>query len=466
MTGTKMLCTIGPATDDPKILTRLVAAGMDCARMNFSHGQHADHARRFKKLQQEARKQNKTIATLLDLTGPKLRVGTFKDGAIDLIEKEKVKLTVKPITGRPGLIPVNYSKLAKEVKTGDNVLLDDGLIQLSVLAHDEETITCRVIVGGQLKNRKGINLPGVAISQPALTKKDFRDLSFGLQLGVDYVALSFVRSPQEVIQLKKEIARQGYRVPVVAKIEKPEAIPLLEEIIQSADGIMIARGDLGVEMNPEQVPILQKKMIALANRHGRFVITATQMLQSMMDNPSPTRAEASDVANAIFDGTDAVMLSGETAAGHYPVQAALMMKRIITSAETTRDYYRLNSVVELNTTEDHVVASAVTLAEKVAARALVVYTKSGHTAKLVSRQRPEVPIVVLAHSRRVVRELSLWWGMDCLLISHRPAVESIVAATDLVLRKYKKVKKNDSVVILASAPKETVVNLIKVHIIQ
>lgn len=465
MLRTKMLFTIGPATDKPGILRSLMEAGMNCARFNFSHGEHREHAQRFKQLKQEAKRLNKPIAALVDLTGPKLRVGRFKEGAIELKNNGKATLTTRDVIGEPGLIPVSYSKLAREVKKGDMVLLDDGLIHLEVMAGSTTEISCKVLVGGTLQDRKGINLPGVNISIPALTPKDINDLEFGLKLGVDFIALSFVRKAEEIIKLKKIIKQQGYQIPVIAKIEKPEAIPALNEIIKAADGLMIARGDLGVEMSPEKVPILQKHIIGLANRHGRLVITATQMLQSMMANPTPTRAEASDVANAIFDGTDAVMLSGETAAGAYPKQAANMMKKIVNEAENSPEYNRITTAVDLNTPEDYVVATGVDLAEKVNANALVVYTRSGHTARLVSRQRPQVPIIVLAHDVRIQRRLSLWWGMDCLLVKNSPAIEAVVKEAETNLLKKRKIKPGNTIVVLAGSLGETKVNFIKLHVI-
>jgi len=334
MPKTKLLFTLGPATDRPGVLRALLAAGMNGARLNFSHGTQAEHARRFHHLHAEARRIGSAVSTLLDLSGPKLRVGTFPQGKLELTAGARVR--VVPGGGHSPCadeIPISYARLAHDVRPGGRILLDDGLMELKVLRLRGQVIECEVVTGGLLLDHKGFNVPEAALSVPALTPKDLDDLRFGLKLGVDMVALSFVRHPAEIRRLKQLVEKSGSHALVIAKLEKPQAIDHLEEIILAADGVMVARGDLGVEMSPEQVPLLQKQIIALANRHNRLVITATQMLQSMMENPTPTRAEASDVANAIFDGSDAVMLSGETASGKYPVEAARMMARIAVEAE-------------------------------------------------------------------------------------------------------------------------------------
>jgi len=466
MQRTKMIFTLGPATDRPGVLRKLIQAGMNCARLNFSHGTHEEHARRFKKLKAESRRLGKQVAILMDLAGPKLRVGCFQKGEIQLAQQSEVRITPRKIQGVPGLIPITYPTLAREIRPHDLILLDDGLIRLRVLKKMKQDIICRVEVGGVLRDRKGMNLPSTAVKVPALTSKDRKDLDFGLQLGVDYVALSFVRQAEEMNTLRRLVRTAGSTAGIIAKIEKPQAIPHLEAIIQASDGIMIARGDLGVEMSPEQVPVLQKRIITLANHYGRFVITATQMLQSMMDTPTPTRAEATDVANAIFDGTDALMLSGETAAGLYPVQAAGMMSRIALNAEQAPEYNRLSLQPAMNSREDQVVAAGVDLAEKLKARALVVFTHSGSTARLVSRQRPLVPVIALAHSADVQRKLQLNWGIKSLLIRSRPAIEAVVEKAEKFLIACKCVCPGDTIVILASSPKGTKTNFIKIHIVR
>ncbi|MCK5243035.1 pyruvate kinase, partial [bacterium] len=397
------------------------------------------------------------------------------------------------VKGHEGLIPITYKNLAAEIKVGDQILLDDGLIRLQVIKKIKPDIICRVEIGGLLRDRKGMNLPGIAVKAPALTGKDRKDLKFGLSLGVDYVALSFVRQAKEMKTLRQLIQKAGSTAGCIAKIEKPQAIPHLEEIVRASDGIMIARGDLGVEMAPEQVPVLQKRIITVANHYGRLVITATQMLQSMMDAPTPTRAEATDVANAIFDGTDAIMLSGETAAGLYPLQSAEMMSRITSSAEKAPEYNRLSLQSRLDNSagrrpytslratarvaptgsrpafsfpvkaEDKVVAAAVELAEQLKAKALVVFTQTGNTARRVSRQRPQVPVIVLARAADVQRKLQLNWGIQAFLIKSHPALEAVVEKAQKILLKQKCVQRGDTIVILASSPKGTKTNFIKVH---
>ncbi len=464
MLRTKQVYTLGPATDQPGVLAGLLRSGMDCARFNFSHGSHQEHARRFKLLKSEVQKSGKIVAAMLDLTGPKLRVGRLRHGQVKLIPSTEVRLTAKPLLGTDKIIPLGYPRLAADVQPGDRILLDDGLLELKVLRVIQQEVFCRVVTGGLLKDHKGVNLPGIAVSLPALTAKDRVDLKFGLKLGMDYVALSFVRRPAELIKLRKIVHRMGSTAGIIAKIEKPQAIPCLAEIIQAADGVMIARGDLGVEMSPEQVPTLQKHIIALANQSGRLVITATQMLQSMMQKPTPTRAEASDVANAIFDGTDAVMLSGETAAGLYPRPSAAMMARIIKEAEASPEYNRLNSHVLFNGPEDVVVAAGVNLAEKADARALVIFTNSGHTAKLAARQRPRVPVIALAHDHGICRQLQLYWGMQAIVINHQPDIEAVVQEAEKCLLKNRLLRRGEKIVVLASSPVKSRANFLKIHV--
>ncbi len=465
MLRTKQVYTLGPATDQPGVLTGLLRAGMDCARFNFSHGSHQEHARRFQLLKSEAKRSGKIVASMLDLTGPKLRIGRLRHGQMELIPSTEVRLTAQPLLGADKVIPIGYPRLAEDVQPGDRILLDDGLLKLKVLRIIKQEVFCRVETGGRLKDHKGVNLPGIAVSLPALTAKDRIDLKFGLKLGMDYVALSFVRRPEELIKLRKLVLRAGSTAGIIAKIEKPQAIPCLAEIIQAADGVMIARGDLGVEMSPEQVPILQKRIIALANQSGRMVITATQMLQSMMRKPTPTRAEASDVANAIFDGTDAVMLSGETAAGLYPRQSAAMMARIIKEAEASPEYNRLNARALFNSPEDMMVAAGVNLAEKAEARALVIFTNSGRTAKLAARQRPRVPVIALAHDPGICRQLQLYWGIQSIVIKNQPDIEAVVQEAEKCLLKNRILRRGEKMVVLASSPVKSRANFLKIQVI-
>ncbi|MBN1594748.1 pyruvate kinase [candidate division FCPU426 bacterium] len=465
MQRTKMVFTLGPATDRPGVLEKLIHLGMDCARLNFSHGTQAEHARRYYQLRSAARRMGCPVAVMMDLAGPKLRVRSFQQGGISLKARTIVRLTPRPVLGSAGIIPISYKNLAKDIHLGDPVLLDDGLIRLRVVKKEKNDVLCRVENGGLLRDHKGMNLPGLAVKVPALTVKDKKDLAFGVKLGVDYIALSFVREAEEMLRLRHFIRRAGGGAGTVAKIEKPQAIPRLEDIIQAADGLMIARGDLGVELSAEEVPVLQKRIITLANHYGRFVITATQMLQSMMASPVPTRAEATDVANAVFDGTDAVMLSGETAAGLYPVKAAAIMARIGSSAEKAPEYNRLHLQPAVVSAEDEVVAAAVKLAEKVKAKVMVVYTHTGRTARLVSRQRPSVPVYALVHAAEVQRQLQLNWGIQTALVKDRPVLENAGKKAGAYLLQRRIVNQGDRVVVLASSPRGTRTNFIKVHVI-
>lgn len=465
MRRTKMIYTLGPATDRPGVLAALIRAGMDCARFNFSHGKQKDHERRFHALRAEAKRQGRVVAALMDLAGPKLRVGAMADGQLRLVRGGTVRVTPRNVRGVPGLIPVTYPHLAKDLERGAEILLDDGQMVLQVMRAEGPDLICRVRVGGTLLDRKGLNLPGVVLSVPALTPQDERDLAFGLELGMDHVALSFVRRPEEMEDLRRRIRRAGSSAGLIAKIEKPQALDHLEAIITASDGVMVARGDLGVELSPETVPPLQKRIIAEANRANRLVITATQMLQSMMDSPVPTRAEASDVANAIFDGSDAVMLSGETAAGSYPVQAAQTMARIILQAEASPEYNRLRGSAPLLGPDDALVASAVELANGLRARALVVFTQSGATARLAARRRPVVPLVAFAHDDRVARRLALAWGVRPLVIRVQKETEALLASVERTLLARELARPGETVVVLASSPvaKRSHVNFLKVQ---
>jgi pyruvate kinase len=467
MPKTKLLFTLGPATDRPGVLKALLAAGMNGARLNFSHGTHADHAQRYKSLHAEARRLGPAVATLLDLSGPKLRVGTFPQGGLQLTAGTVVRVAPGGHSACADEIAVSYPHLARDVRPGGRILLDDGLLELKVRRVRGTAIECEVVTGGRLLDHKGFNVPDAPLSVPALTPKDLDDLRFGLKLGVDLVALSFVRHPDEIRRLRRLVDQAGSGARIIAKLEKPQAIEHLEEIVLAADGVMVARGDLGVEMTPEQVPLLQKRIIALANRHNRLVITATQMLQSMMENPAPTRAEASDVANAIFDGTDAVMLSGETASGKYPVEAARMMARIAAEAERSPEYNRLTATAPVLGSDDALVEAAVELAGNIQARALVVFTQSGNTARLVSRRRPQTQQVVFAHSLEVQRQLNLNWGIHSLLIKNRLDTEGLLHAMVAPLLKQRLVRRGDRVIVLASSPvaAQAHVNFLKVQII-
>jgi len=412
----KIVCTIGPACDSEEMIRDLMRTGMDVARLNFSHGTHPEHARRIDRLRRVARQLKRTICILQDLQGPKIRTGRLEDGKPVLL-KSGAALTITPraVAGTVDLISTDFAGLAEEVEPGARVLLCDGRIELKVRAIHGEDVECEVVNGGMLGEQQGINLPGTAVSIPVLTEKDKRDLEFGLKHGVDVVALSFVRSAEDIRTAKTLMRELGKSVPVIAKLEKPQAIERLEEILEVTNGVMIARGDLGVELPPERVPIIQKLVIQRASVWRRPVITATQMLESMTENPRPTRAEASDVANAIFDGTDAVMLSGETARGRYPLETVAMMARIILEAEA--------SMARLPQTrrrrrEDHRYSVAETICESIAhaaedlpMRAIAVFTESGNTARMLSKHRPKVCIYAFSRKPEVCNRMNALWGV-------------------------------------------------------
>lgn len=451
----KIVCTLGPASSSPETIRALIQAGMDVARLNFSHGEWADHERIIHTLRQMAAELDRPIAILQDLQGPKMRTGTMQGGSVKLVDGQELVITTRPIEGRADCISSSYEFLARDVQAGDTVLLDDGLIELRVLAKDAEEVRCRVIHGGTLGDHKGINLPGVKVSSPSLTSKDREDLGFGLEMGVDYVALSFVRSPQDILDLVAFLAEKGHQVPIIAKLEKPEAIAHLEEILAVTDGVMIARGDLGVEMPLEQVPAIQKRIIRAANARGVVVITATQMLESMREKPRPTRAEASDVANAVFDGTDALMLSGETAMGKFPVESVATMSCIIHEAEQAVEGIRLGERVPLQGVEaipNAAAEVACEAAEELGARAIVAFTWSGFTARLVSKYHPTVPVLALTPNAAVQRRLNLFWGVIPRQMESLYSMENMIQKVDEELLKSGLAQAGDKVVIVAGFP--------------
>jgi len=418
---TKIVATVGPASRSPETLEALIRAGVDIFRMNLSHGSHDDHRENYQRIRAAAAAQGEPVAILADLCGPKVRVGQFAGGSIDLHPGEIVVVTTREVIGSPGLIPSQYTALARDVKPGDRILLDDGLLELRVESTDGTDVKCLVQVGGVLKNRKGMNLPGVAVSSPALTEKDREDARFALDLGVDYLALSFVRRVSDVQDLKTLIAEAGHHTPVIAKIEKPEAMECIDDIIAAADGVMVARGDLGVEMPPEMVPIVQRTLVEHCRLACKPVIVATQMLESMVSSPRPTRAEVSDVSTAVFAGVDAIMLSAETAVGSYPVQAVQMMDRIARQVENT---LYLDGRFESLTQEDHekhlpeslamrlaIARSISQLSRDLKIQAIAVRTQKGQSAMVVSAARPAAPIVALTMSSEVARRLNLYWGV-------------------------------------------------------
>jgi pyruvate kinase len=424
MRRTKIVCTIGPASESAERLQQLIEAGMDVARLNLSHADQAWHGAIVARIREVSAAVGRPVGILWDLSGPKLRVGQMPEGGIVLVPGEEVVLTARPIVGHGQEIPVQYSHLPEHVRPGERILMDDGLLEVQVIEATDVDIHCRVITGGILLSNKGMNLPHASLAIPAITPKDRDDLRFGLALGVDWVALSFVRTAQEVHELKALIAEAApgaLPTPVISKIEKPEALQNIDGIIEASDGIMVARGDLGIETAPEAVPIMQKQIIEKCNTAGKPVVTATQMLESMVRNPRPTRAEASDVANAILDGTDAVMLSGETAAGQYPVESVRVMVRIAEHAERVAvDSWRarLRQPVQCCNIAEAVSHASTETAADLAAAAIVTPTNSGYTATMVAKYRPEAPIVAVTPNEEVQRRLTLVWGV-CPLLAKR-----------------------------------------------
>jgi pyruvate kinase len=464
----KIVCTIGPASRDPRVIKRLLAAGMDVARLNFSHGSHAEHLNCMQTLRATAAKLGKTIAILADLQGPKIRTGPLAGGVpVMLRAGQKFIITTAKILGDSTRVNTTFLPLPKEVHRGDRILLSDGLIELRVENVNGRNVNCHVVNGGALGEHKGINLPGVNLRVPALTPKDKTDLKFALAHGADYIAVSFVRRPEDVLLAKSLIRRAKKETPVIAKLEKPEAIENLEGILRVADGVMVARGDLGVEMNPERVPVVQKNIIARAREFRRPVITATQMLESMTENPRPTRAEASDVANAIFDGSDAVMLSAETASGKYPVEAVSMMARIIEEAEASITEFKRPATQEKLRVAETVAELVCHASRELHMKWIVVFTHSGFTARLISRYRPLVPIAAFSPEAETRRRLALVWGVAPLEIPNLRKVDQLAEISEKRLLQEKLVRKGDVIAIVAGTPMGVrgTTNFMKFHVI-
>ncbi len=417
MRKAKIVCTIGPASDSAPLLERLIEAGMDAARINLSHGSHESHSRAIAAIREAAHRRRAAVAIILDLQGPRIRVGELPGDGIDVENDQPLCLEAGPLSGTSSSvvgIPVTYPNLARDVKPGARILIDDGAIELVVKEVSGGSVLCTVVTGGHISSHKGINLPGASISAQALTGKDREDIKFGIAQGVDYLALSFVRGPEDVVEAKQLVAQLGGDVPVIAKIERHEAISRLEGLVKEADGIMIARGDLGVEMGPEAVPILQKKIIQEANRRRRLVITATQMLESMTQSRRPTRAEASDVANAIFDGTDAVMLSAETAVGKFPWESVRVMDQIIRAAEeTTEPGVRRRAKTRRGpvSSQEATCAAAASAAAATDSSSIITFTESGATAQFIAEQRPVAPIIAFTPFEAVRQRMALYWGV-------------------------------------------------------
>lgn len=467
MRRTKIVCTLGPASGDPEVLDALVAAGMDCARLNFSHGDHEGHRAMAAKVREAAKRARRPLAILADLCGPKMRVGKFAEGKVELIEGATFTFTTEDVLGDEERVSVSYKPLPRDVKPGDAILLDDGLRRVRVTAVTETDVITEVEVGGTLSDRKGLNLPGTALSTPALTAKDREDLRFAVdELKVDYLALSFVRTAADVAEA--QALSEG--TPVIAKIEKPEAIDNLGAILDQADGSMVARGDLGVEMGSEKVPLLQKRIINETNRRGKIVITATQMLDSMIRNPRPTRAEAADVANACIDGTDAVMLSAETAAGRYPVESVKMMAAIVTEVEGEWLGEMARRARDTKTVafedwpfEESAARAAAVLATHLPLAAILTFTHDGNSAAQLAEYRPQAPVVAVTSQPAVAQRLALEWGVvPRVEIPPDDLSETLRIATSLLAREGI-AKRGDAFAMVTGWPVSGRTNTVKLH---
>jgi pyruvate kinase len=464
----KIVCTIGPASRSPRVIDRLLHAGMDVARLNFSHGSHAHHAESITMLREAATHIQKPIAILADLQGPKIRTGPLAGGApVILRTGQKFVITTARVLGDSTRVSTIFKPLPREVHRSDRILLSDGLIELRVEQVRGREVICEVVNGGALGEHKGINLPGVNLRVPALTPKDREDLLFALKHGANYIAVSFVRRPEDVVLAKILVRRAGKDTPVIAKLEKPEAIENLDAILRVADGVMVARGDLGVEMNPERVPVVQKAIIKRAREFRRPVITATQMLESMTENPRPTRAEASDVANAIFDGSDAVMLSAETASGKYPVEAVGMMARIIEEAENSITEFPRPAPQERLKVAETVAELVCHASRELHMKLIAVFTHSGFTARLISRYRPLVPIIAFSPEEETRRRMALIWGVRPQTISDVRKVDGLASVAEKRLLEERLVRKGDVIGIVAGTPMgiRGTTNFMKFHVI-
>lgn len=470
---TKIVCTIGPSCNTQEAIENLLLHGMNVARLNFSHGTHEDHAKVIQYIRNASEKFKYNVPILMDLQGPKIRVGKMKDDGQILETGTTIKITGEDVIGSSEIIPIDYEGLIEEAEVGNSILLDDGLLELSITAKHDDYLEAKVVVGGLLKPRKGVNLPNVPLSIPSLTKKDLKDLEFGLQKDVDLIALSFVRSARDVRDIISRVRSAGSQAAIISKIEKPEAVEVIDEIIEESDGIMVARGDLGIEIPTEQVPIVQKMIIEKCRLAGKPVITATQMLDSMITNPRPTRAESSDVANAVLDGTDAVMLSGETAAGAYPNEAVNVMDRICRSIEEKRPQiynsleYRKPEWKEKQVIES-LAYSCVTIADNVEAKVISTITHSGSTARRIAKFRPKVPIVAFTESKTVRRQLNLVWGVYSVRLEELFDTDLSVKMMEDYLKDNGLVKEGDRVIVATGMPiaKRGRTNMIKVSTIE
>ncbi|MFV0502929.1 MAG: pyruvate kinase [Lachnospirales bacterium] len=472
MKKTKIICTLGPATNDVETIKKLIDAGLNAARMNFSHGDYEEHKGRFDKLKQAREEMGEYVPIVLDTKGPEIRLRKFKNGPVNLVKGSTFTLTTEDVEGDETIVSVSYNKITEDLNVGSTVLLDDGLVELVVKKINGNKVICEVMNNGELSNNKGVNLPDVYINLPSLTEKDKSDIIFGIKNGIDYVAASFVRSANDVKEIRKVLNENGgSHIDIISKIESRSGVNNLDEILEVTEGIMVARGDLGVEIPPEEVPFIQKTMIQKANKAGKLVVTATQMLETMTNNPRPTRAEASDVANAIYDGTDCIMLSGETAKGKYPVEAVEMMSRIAVATEKSLNYNKnlLGHKDNIrNTIVDNISFSACLMANDLDAACIIPITSTGYTARMVSRFKPSCPIVVCTDKENIARKLNLVWGCKPVLVETFDDAAEVTFSIAATVAKEKLIaKKGDSAVLVTGFPmgKQGTTNMITIDVI-
>lgn len=472
MRKTKIVCTIGPASESEEMLEKLMNAGMNVARLNFSHGSHEEHKGRIDTIRKVAKRLNKTVAILLDTKGPEIRTHNMKDGIIELEKGKEVIVSMTEVEGTPEKFSVTYDNLINDVQVGSYILLDDGLVELQVkdIDHDKGEVKCDILNSGELKNKKGVNLPGVKVNLPGITDKDADDIRFGIKEDVDFIAASFVRRPSDVLDIREILEQEKANITIFPKIENQEGIDNIEEILEVSDGLMVARGDMGVEIPPEKVPMVQKDLIRKCNKLGKPVITATQMLDSMQRNPRATRAEASDVANAIYDGTDAVMLSGETAAGLYPEEAVKTMRNIAVSAEAAQDYKKLLSdrtkLVETSLVNAIGISVAHT-ALNLNVKAIVAATESGSTARTISKYRPHSDIIAVTPSEKTARQCAIVWGVYPVVKEGRKNTDALLNNAVATAVETERVQNGDLIIITAGVPtgEKGTTNMMKIHLV-
>jgi len=453
---TKILATLGPQTSSVEMIKKLIAAGVNAVRLNMSHGNYDFYSSLFENIHTARTELNSSLAIIADLQGPKIRIGELKEPEIEIFSGNEIEITTEDITGDDKIISTSYKNLQRDAEVGDLILINDGLIRLKIIQKKGTSIVCEIENGGILSPRKGMNLPGMKLSTPSLTEKDFADLDFITDKSVDYVALSFVRKAEDILQLKEWLGKKGKSIPVIAKIEKKEAIDAFDFILNSADGIMVARGDLGVELSPAKVPVIQKEIIKLCNETGKLVITATQMLESMINSPIPTRAEAADVANAVWDGSDVVMLSGETSVGKYPIETVKMMHEIIINAE---QYFIMNENIKFQVPEaleenlfDSVLKGITSVAEQIKATAIVVFTFKGRAARGLAKFRPAAKIIAISDSFETMNNLCLRWGVNSLFINKIDKQNAAIEEAKNLILNAGLVNKGDLVIFLSRAP--------------